>query len=442
MREILKVYGPAALLILALFAVAIRFIAPPPPKVLRFAAGPRDGFYQQDAAAYKAALAPEGVDVVLVETEGAVDNLHKLIDEPNSVDVALVQGGLTAELPDNDKAKRLVAIAGLFYEPVWVLMRPGLHISRISELKHRRVAIGLEGSGARVLAQQLLAANNVAGADITLLKIGGDDALDALDKGDIDAAFFVAGVPSPRMTDLLTRKRAFILPFDQADAYRTQFPFLTSVPLPMGAVSLAANVPPTAMTLVAPTGMLLARDDIHPALVTLLLRAASRLESGRQLFAPAGTFPTLQNLDFPVQSDAQHFFDRGPSLLYRYLPFWIAVWIERMVVLVVPLLTMLPIIRLAPPAYRWQVQRKIYRWYKQLRRLEAEVETAATPEQRGKLRHELDDIQRHLTKLKLPVSYAQQLYDLRQHVDFVRARLSGSHFDDMHRNGALSSMPQ
>lgn len=424
MRDILKVYGPAALLIAILFAVAIRFVAPPPPKVLRFAAGPRDGFYYEDATAYKLALAPEGVDVILVETQGAVDNLHKLMDEPDAVDVALVQGGLTGELPDNDKAKQLVAIAGLFYEPVWLLMRPGVRIHRLADLRHRRVAIGLEGSGTRALAQQLLAANNLGADDVTELKIGGDAALAALDKGDIDAAFLVAGVPSPRMTDLLTRKRAFIMPFDQADAYRLQFPFLTSVPLPMGAVNLAANVPPTDMTLVAPTGMLLARDDIHPALVTLLLRAASRLESGRQLFAPAGTFPSVQNLDFPVQSDAQHYFDRGPSFLYRYLPFWIAVWIQRMVVLIIPLLTMLPIVRLAPPAYRWQVQRKIYRWYKHLRHIEAELDAAATPERRDTLRHELDEVQQRLTKLRLPVAYAQQLYDLRQHVDFVRARLS------------------
>ena len=423
MRDILKVYGPAALLIVVLFAIAIRFIAPPPPKVLRFAAGPKDGFYYEDATAYKYALKSQGVDVRLIETEGAVENLHKLLDEPKSVDVALVQGGLTSELPDTDAAKRIVALAGLFYEPVWVLLRPGVHISHISELKRRRVSIGLEGSGTRALAQQLLATNNLGPADVTELKMGNDEALDALDKGAVDAAFFVAGAPSPKMTDLLARKRAFIMPFDQADAYRMKFPYLTSAPLPRGAVSLAANVPTANVTLVAPTAMLLARDDIHPALVTLLLRSASRLESGPQLFAPAGTFPTVQNLDFPLQSDAQNFFDRGPSLLYRYLPFWIAVWIQRMVVLVIPVLTMLPIVRLAPPAYRWQVQRKIYHWYKRLRHIEAQADSPATPEQRGQLLRELDEVQHRLTKLKLPVAYAQQLYNLRGHVDFVRERL-------------------
>jgi TRAP transporter TAXI family solute receptor len=424
-RDILRVYGLAALVIVIVFAVAIRYVAPPPPKALKFAAGARDGFYYEDATAYKNALARDGVDVTLVETQGALDNLHLLIDKPDAVDVALVQGGLTGELPDNDNAKRLVAIAGLFYEPAWVLLRPGLRISHISDLKRRRVAIGLAGSGTRVLALQLLAANDLGANDVTTLTMGNDDALAALDKGDIDAAFIVAGAPSPRMADLLTRKRAFIMPFDQADAYLMKFSFLTSVPLPIGAVSLAADVPPTRMTLVAPTAMLLARDDLHPALVTLLLRAASRMESGRQIFAPAGTFPTRQNLDFPLDSDAQRYFDRGgASVLFRFLPFSIAVWIQRMVVLVVPLLTMLPILRLAPPAYRWQMQRKIYRWYVQLRRIEDEADLAQTPEACEKLRKEITDIERRLLKLRLPISYVQQLYGLREHVDFVRARLN------------------
>lgn len=419
MREILKVYGPAALLIIALFAVAIRFIAPPPPRELRLAAGVADGYYRGIARKYQEVLAPEGLNVTIVDSDGALDNLHKLTDTPPSADAALVQGGLASQID----AKNLVAIAGLFYEPVWVLVRPGVRGGRLSDLKHRRIAIGPEGSGTRILAQQLLTANGIDGESATLLDIGTREALEALDTGDIDAAFFVASEPSLGMTDLLARKRAKVLPFDQADAYRMKFSFLTAVQLPMGAVSLPANVPPANITLVAPTGMLVTRDDIHPALVNLLLQAAHQLESGRQLFAAADTFPSGKHLDFPVHGDAQRYFDRGPSLLFRYLPFWIAVLIERMTVLSIPLLTMLPIMRMAPPAYRWQVQRKIYRWYRQLRHLEHEADAAKTTEDRGKIREELDDIQNQLLKLRMPISYAQQLYDLRLHVAFVRARL-------------------
>jgi len=421
MRDILKVYGPAILLIVALFAVAIRFVAPPPPKVLRLAAGTADGYYQAIGKRYESVLEPEGLDdVIVIRTEGSIDNLRRLSDETDQVDVALVQGGLASDVD----TKNIVAIAGIFYEPVWVLVRAGVRAARLSDLKNRRIAIGPEGSGTRVLAAELLAANDINADSATLLDIGTGHALRALDSGEIDAAFFVTSEPSRGMSDILTRKRARILPFDQAEAYRIKFPFLTPVQLPKAAISIAANVPPVDITLLAPTGTLVARDDIHPALVNLLLGAAHELESGRQLFAAAGTFPTGKHLDFPLHPDAQRYFDRGPSLLYRYLPFWIAAWIERATVLAIPLLTMVPIIRLAPPAYRWQVQRKIYRWYTRLRRIEDQADAAKTPEERRNVLQELSAIEGHLLKLKVPVSYAQQLYDLRQHLAFVRARLN------------------
>jgi len=421
MRDILKVYGPALLLIIALFAVAIRFVAPPPPKVLRVAAGSGDGYYNAVARRYKAALEPEGLDVVVVDSDGSVDNLHKLLEQPDKVDVALVQGGLANEVD----GKNLVAIAGIFYEPVWVLVRTGVRANRLAELKHRRIAIGSEGSGTRVLALQLLAANDVDGNSATLVEIGAGDALAALRDDEVDAAFFVSSTPSRGMTNLLSKKMARVMPFDQADAYRMKFSFLTPVQLPVGSVSLPANVPSVEVTLVAPTGMLVARDDIHPALVNLLLQAAHKLESGRQLFAAAGTFPTGRHLDFPMHGDAQRYFDRGPSLLFRYLPFWIAVWIERLTVLLIPLLTMVPIVRLAPSVYQYQVLRKFYRCYKRLRLLERQADSPLSTEEREKLERELDDIDAHLVKLKVPLSYAQRLYDLRQHVVFVRERLSG-----------------
>ena len=420
MREILKVYGPAILLIVALFAVAIRFIAPPPPKVLRLAAGTADGYYQGIGKRYEAVLEPEGLDdVIVVNTEGSIDNLRRLSDHPDEIDVALVQGGLASDVD----TKNIVAIAGIFYEPVWVLVRAGVRAARLSDLKNHRIGIGSEGSGTRVLAAELLAANDISADNATLLEIGTGQALRALDDGEIDAAFFITSEPSKGMADILTRKRARILPFDQAEAYRMKFPFLTPVQLPKASISIAANVPSVDITLLAPTGTLVAREDIHPALVTLLLGAARQLESGRQLFAAAGTFPTGKHLDFPLHPDAQRYFDRGPSLLYRYLPFWIAVWIERATVLAIPLLTMVPIIRVAPPAYRWQVQRKIYRWYTRLRHIDDQADGAITSEERGKLLHELDAIERHLLKLKVPLSYAQQLYDLRGHLAFVRSRL-------------------
>jgi hypothetical protein len=155
--------------------------------------------------------------------------------------------------------------------------------------------------------------------------------------------------------------------------------------------------------------------------VSPLLKIARDLHGGTQLFTRAGAFPTKERLDLPLHEDAVRYLERGPSFLFRYLPFGIAVWIERMLVLSIPLVTiLLPILRFAPPAYRWQVQRKICRWYKRIRQLEAD---AATADNVGRvaIRGELDEMQQRLATLKVPPAYTQQLYDLRLHLDFVRA---------------------
>jgi hypothetical protein len=294
---------------------------------------------------------------------------------------------------------------------------------RLADLKGRRIAIGADGSGTKILALQLLGASGLDGAAAQLVEIGGTAAIEALAQGRVDAVITVIAEPSAAMTAALTSGRARLLSLDQADAYTMRFPFLTPVRLPMGAIDLGANVPPTDVTLIAPTAALVARNDLHPALVMLLLDVAHELHSGRQLFAPAKRFPSSDDLDFPLDSDAQRYFTRGPSFLFRTLPFSIAVWLERMVVLIIPLVTLLlPVIRFGPPAYRWQVQRKIYRRYKRVRQLEEEARTADAG-RRGAIASELDDMQIDLAGLKVPASYAQQLYQLRLHLDFVRTRL-------------------
>jgi TRAP transporter TAXI family solute receptor len=421
MFEILKVYIPAVLLIAVGFVVALRFVAPPPPKELRLATGPAGAYYQIAGQKYREALARDGINVTIIETQGSIDNLRRLVGDKPAADIALVQGGLSADVDTSG----LVALGGAFYEPVWVLVRAPVKAVRLAELKGRKIAIGAEGSGTRSLALQMLAANGISEQSADLVGFGTPAALMALSRNEIDAAFIVIGTPTQPMIDLLARGVVRLLSFNQADAYHMRFPFLVPVRLPMGAADLGSNVPGADVKLVAPTAALIAREDIHPALVTLFLNATRDIYGGVQLFAQPGTFPTRDHLDYPLHSDAVRFFERGPSFLFRYLPFGVAVWVERMVVLAIPLITLLiPIIRFAPPAYRWQVQRKIYRWYRALQRLETAAQTAESRDQRNAIRGELDEIQMRVATLKIPPSYAHQLYRLRMHLDYVRSQLT------------------
>ncbi len=418
MREALKVYLPIILLIVAGFAVALRFVAPPPPDRIVMAAGAPGGAYIEFAKQYAEILAKDRVTLEIVETAGAADNLRRLSDRSASVEIGLVQGGVGSE----EGSPGLVALGSVFYEPVWLVLRTDVAVDKLHDLRSRRIAIGSDGSGTQILVRQVLRANGLdVVRDVDARAIGTGASFDALRDGSVDAAFFVAARAPAALSDLLAGGKHRLYSFDRHAAYRHNFPFLSSITLPSGALDLARDVPNDDTILLAPVAQLVAREDVHPALVQLLIKAAKDVHGPRQIFAPAGTFPTTRFADFPLHEDSERLIERGPNFLARYLPFWAAVLVERSLVMLIPIVTlMIPLARIAPPAYRWQVRAKIFSKYKALRRIEADLRAATTPLQRAALLSELDVLQAAAGALKVPAGYADMLFNLRLHIRFVR----------------------
>ncbi|MBL0929059.1 MAG: TAXI family TRAP transporter solute-binding subunit [Alphaproteobacteria bacterium] len=418
-----KVYGPIALLIAAGFYVAFRFVAPPPPDTLRFAAGAEGGSYAAFAERYAQILARDGVKLEILRTGGALDNLHMLSGGENRADAGFVQGGVGSEEGSPGGA----VLATVFHEPGWLMVRADLRVTKLADMRGRRIAIGPEGSGTQILARQLLRANGFdMASDVQAVAMGTGDALVALRERRIDAAFAVSARPPEGLADMLASGRARLIGFPRHEAYKHNFPFLASVVLPGGSLDLARDVPNEDLVLLAPVAQLAVREDLHPALVQLLFKAAEDVHSPRQLFAPPGMFPSLDYLDFPEHEDSERLVRRGPGVLVAYLTFWVAVLIERTLVMLIPLITlMIPLMRLAPPIYRWQIRGKINRWYKRLRTIEVRLLNESDPTARESCRAELSSIEKAVESLKLPHSYDDALYQLRMHVRFVREKVAG-----------------
>lgn len=417
-RAFLWVYALIALVVLGALAFAWRFVAPPPPREVTVATAAPGGAYHEAAAAWARILAREGITLRLRPTAGSIENLRLLSADPAEVDLALVQGGVggAAAWPG------LESLAAVFFEPLWVFVRGAEADDRLAALTGRRIAIGPEGSGTRALALDLLAGNGVRPGDATLLPLGGMEAAEALAAGTIDAAMFVSARPTPPIVRLLRTEGVTLLDFRlRADAYVAAFPFLTRVTLPAGAIDLAGDLPPDNVAMVAPMAQVVAHRSIHPQIVALLMEAFTETHRGRQLFAPAGRFPSADPTDWPLHADAARYLRHGPGFLKRYLPFWVAVWIERMWVLVIPLLTIaIPLSRIAPPLWRWQIDRKVYRWYRHVKRLEAALKAARSEEERRRVLAELDALQERVGRVRVPLTRAQPLYQLRAHIALVR----------------------
>lgn len=299
-------------------------------------------------------------------------------------------------------------------------------MERFAQLRGRRIAIGPEGSGTRALAQALLKVAQLNGGNTELVPLTGSAARDALLAGTVDAMFAVAAAETPLIQEMLRNPHLRVMNIAQADALTRLFPYLTKVVLPQGVVDLESDIPSRDVTLVAAVASLVVREDLHPALVSQLAQAAAEVHSGANWFQRAGQFPAANDSAFPMSPDAVRLYRSGPPFLQRYLPFWVANLVERAAVLLVPLFTIaFPVLRGGPALYRWNVRRRLQTWYARLQRLEANMlRSPPTPETLEARRKELDEIEAGVGAIRVPQAFGEQLYNLREHIEFVRAKLA------------------
>jgi TRAP transporter TAXI family solute receptor len=407
----------AAAALLALAAWVFARLAPPAvPRTLTLSTGPADGAYHAAGLRYRALLAHYGIALELRPSAGAAENLDRLrgpADAPDAVEVAFVQSGLANE----DNAPGLVSLGAMFYEPIWLFYRGERTVERISELRGRRVAIGRPGSGTHAVGSAIVRDNGLAEPPTTLVEVGGTEAARALIAGEVDAVFAVAALETPAIQQLLTAPGVRPMNMRRADAYIRRLPYLRKLELPEGVVDLSRDLPPQPLTLVAATADLVAREGLHPVLVDLLLGAAREVHSDPSLLAPAGSFPTPFDHLLPLASDAERFYKERPSFLRRVLPFWAAVWLERSLYILLPLLALaIPVVSYLPQVYAWRIRDKIHRWYGELYLLERDAGRGSDEARLARLT-EIDAV---LQKLRVPKNYMQELYTLREHVAYVR----------------------
>ena len=329
-----------------------------------------------------------------------------------------MQGGLSTVSDEEE----LRSIGGLFPEPFWVFVRNDVPADTLGDLHDARMAVGGAGSGTRMLALELEADYGGEWDETSRLPLSGNAAADALLSGSLDAAAFSASVEASYVDRLLNSPDVVrLLPFDRAPALARRHEALSDIVLLRGVVDIGKNLPATDIPLVAPVAQLVVRKDLHPAIEALLIDAATAIHSQGTLLAPAGEYPDPDLIDLPISEQARRYYKDGPSFLRRYFSFDVANFLDRAWVLAIPLLTLLfPLVRVAPPIYRWRVRRKIYVWYEDLRALEERGRSTDNKAERDKVQEELETLQAEIGAVEVPLSYTDDLYRLRSHVEFVK----------------------
>src|SRR6266446_8852631 len=407
-KKLAYVIVPVLALALGVFAVLNRLVEPLPPRRVTFSAGRENGAYHTFAKEYARLAKADGFTVDILTGAGSVETLKRLAS--GQAMAGFVQGG-TAEAAPTDG---LLSLGSLYYEPVWLFHRRTQPLHGLPDLRGRRIQVGEEGSGIRPLAVRLLRDSGVTQQNSTLLALTSEGAAAALETGRIDAAFFIMAPSVPLVRHLLLSPAVSLWSVRRTIAYTTRYRFLSTVTLGEGAVDLVTNVPSQDVLLLAATATLVVREDVHPVIVRLLLKNAEIVHSRPGLFEAPNTFPSDAFVELPLHEVARRYLRKGPPLLERYLPFWIAVTVERWALLLLPAVgILLPLIRILPSLYNSQNRKRVTRWYREVHEIDHALATA-TPEEAKAAAERLRALQSRLAQIPPPPSGLMgEYYDLK-----------------------------
>jgi TRAP transporter TAXI family solute receptor len=420
-RKRLLIIG-AILLIAALGWALAAVLKPAIQRTIVITTGADNGIYRGFADRYAPLLKRDGITLDIRSSSGSIENYQRLQDPDSEYEVGFIQSGTTRPKETDD----LQTIAAVSYEPIWVFYRGDTIVNRLAQLRGKRIAIGIPGSGLLNVAQVLLSYSGVTGDNTTLLEMDAAKAYQDLENGTLDAAFFI-GRPDASMQQTLLNSNLKLMSFAQADALVQKFPSLSKIIFPRASTSIVNDLPQADVTLLAATALLVSKDTLHPALAYLLLEAAKTVHGGEDYFTPRGEFPNLNTDEFPISDESTRYFKSGRPFLQRYLPFWLASFIERRLLILVPFMALLiGLLQALPRMAQTRIKNRLVVWYREIKSLEDEIwrSPQPTPNQIAQWREEIESIDANASQIRMPQRYFQDVYALKQAIGVVRERIS------------------
>jgi TRAP-type uncharacterized transport system substrate-binding protein len=420
-RRYLLVTFATVLCIFGIISLALSYLIPAPPSKITMATAFRGASFDYYGRVYREKFARANVELNLRETKGALENLQLLKDPNSGVQIAFMTGGVS----DGEQSPGLLSLGTIDYLVVWIFYNSDEPLEQFSQLQGKRIAVGPVGSGTRYTAEKILGKAGISSENATLMPFAGNRAAAALNESKVDVAVILGGPEVPAVQALLQNPHVRLMSFPRAEAFTRIFPNLVQLELPQGVFDISGNIPPADITLIATTNRVLVRSDLHPAFVNLLLETMQQVHGRAGIFQRAGEFPRPTDTDYPVAASAIDFYKNGPSFLERHLPLWLTIHAQRAIALLVTFIAVgVPLLHYLPIFYKWNMRHRLLYWYRQLKSLEASIDTDPSEKNLVDRQAEVERIETAVSRTRFPLSLTNQLYDLRGHIDIVRRRLA------------------
>ena len=410
-----------ALGVMSAVSLALIYFVPATPSKVIMATAPKGSMAEYYGRQYRETFARSNVELELRETAGAGENLELLLDPKSGVEIAYMLGGVS----DRKHAPGLLSLGTVFITPVWLFYSSSEPIDELSQLIGKRIAVGPVGNGGRILAEKVLGKAGVNSENATLLPFTGSAAVEALNNGKADAVSIIGPPDATAVHSLLQNPNSRIMNFPEAEAFTIIFPELVRLVLPQGVIDIKRHIPPHDVPLIGAVDKLLVRSDLHPEIAPLVLQAMVEAHGARGIFQRSGEFPNGTDTEYPVAPAATDFYKNGPSYMQRHVPLWLSVHVQRaLAVLVTAIAIGFPLFRLLPLAYNWVTRRRLFYWYAKLQALEASFDADPMEMHSADKRAEIERIEDAVSHIRIPLTFSDQVYNLRSHIDIVRRKIA------------------
>jgi len=410
----------AVVVIVGIVSVALIYFIPTPPSRIVMATAFKGASFEYYGRQYREIFARSHVELELRETAGAVENL-KLLQDPNSdVQIAFVTGGIS----DAKHAPGVLSLGTVYDQPFWIFYSSNVQIDQFSQLKGKRIAVGPVGSATRFMAEQVLGKGGVNSETAKFLPFAGSDADKALQDGQVDAVWIIGVPEATAVQSFLRNRNVRPMSFPMSEAFTRILPDLARMTLPQGTIDIERIIPSDDVQLIGTKSKVLIRSDLHPEIVQLLLQTMKEVHGGSDLFHRGGEYPNASDSEYTVAPTAIDFYRNGPSFMQRHLPLWLSIHVQRAIaILVTGIAIGLPLLHFVPQGYNWMTRRRLLHWYAQLKALEASLDASESHRHLLDRQAEIERIEDAVGQIDFPLTFSDQVYNLRSHIDIVRRKI-------------------
>lgn len=397
--------------------VYIQLFAPNSKKSLTIATGTIGSDSYAYAMSYKALLEPEGVELKVIPTLGSLDTIGYL--KAKQADIGFVHSGILL----NKREYNFESLASVYYEPLWIFYRnDGYPLNYLIEATGKNVGISISNDGTYDLAQKLSLSNGLI-ESVNTSYIYDQDALKQLKDKKIDIFITLATKDNHNIQELLADPSIELMSLKRINAYTQKYDYLLSLKLYEGSIDLYKNLPSTDVNLLSTTQNLVCNPNLPGELIRIFLKKVQQIHKEKSFFQNADEFLNAKHVDTVMNDDAQLYLLNGESWLEKIFPYWVASNIDRLKLLIIPLIWLIiPLFKSIIPLYVITTRAKIFKWYEKLDTLNRRINNKN--ENKNEIKKDIENLKNEIQrKTKVPLSYKGEYYNLIVHLELLEKKL-------------------